>query len=152
MAGRPLFSSRWADVFSALNGIQSVLGSPGEEVRHRWLGLAEKTWIPPPGENRPNILDETMDGCFPPGAGNLKLLIKQMLNYDIGQRLKLKQCIKSSVFKDVNRPIAIAEWPSMQCFRLWSQQTGTEQTRMQASVDRIVPPCLFVPIANIANC
>jgi hypothetical protein len=107
-------------VFAALNNIHRVLGSPGEEVRHRWLGLAEKTLVPRPGENRLNILDEKMDGRFPPGAGDLKLLIKQMLNYDIGQRLKLKQCIKISVFKDVNRPIAIAECPSMHCFRLWS--------------------------------
>jgi hypothetical protein len=40
--------------------------------------------------------------------------------------------IKSSVFKDVNRPIAIAKCPSMQCFPSWSQQTETQQTRNQA--------------------
>jgi hypothetical protein len=85
------------------------------------------------------------------GNADLKLLVNQMLNYDIGQRLKLKQCIRSSVFQDVNRPmaifpIAIAECPSMQCFRSRSQQK-----RMQASVDRLVRPSPFVPIANVAN-
>jgi hypothetical protein len=99
-------------------------------------------------------MDETMDGRFP--AGDLNLLVKQMLNYDIGQRLKQKQCIRSSVFQDVNRPmailpIAIGECPSMQCFWSRSRQTGTQQTRMQASVDRLVRPSPFVPIANVAN-
>jgi hypothetical protein len=46
----PLFSSQWAGVFAAIKGIQSVLGWPGEEVRHRWLGLPEKIWVPSPAE------------------------------------------------------------------------------------------------------
>jgi hypothetical protein len=87
---------------------------------------------------------------------DLKLMVKQMLNSDIGQRLNLKQCIRGSVFQDVNRlmailPIAIAECPSMQCFRSRSQQTGTQQTRMQASVDLPLRPSPFVLIANVAS-
>jgi hypothetical protein len=33
--------------------------------------------------------------------------MKQMLNHDIGERLKLNKDMKNSVFKHVNRPIAI---------------------------------------------
>jgi hypothetical protein len=75
-----------------------------------------------------------------------------------GTKFKIEQfsktfqdLIKSSVFKDVNRPIAIAKCPSMQCFRSWLQQTRAQQARVQASVDRIVRSCPFVPVANVAN-
>jgi hypothetical protein len=68
----------------------------------------------------------------------------------------LGELIKSFVFKDVNRlitilPVAIVGCPSMQCSRSWSQQAGTQQASMQASVERTVPPFPFVPIANAAN-
>jgi hypothetical protein len=96
-------------------------------------------------------------------AGQHRLKLKSAMpiaenRLTAGTKFKIEQffktfenLIKDSVFKDVNRPIAIAECPSMQCFRSWSHQTGTQQTRMQASVDRIVPPCPFVPNANVAN-
>jgi hypothetical protein len=80
-----------------------------------------------------------------------------------GTKLKIEQFLKtleglnkSFVFKHVNRPIAIllvavAECLSMQCFWPWSQQTGKQQTLMQASVIRLVPPSPFAPMANVAN-
>jgi hypothetical protein len=52
--------------------------------------------VPSPGENQPNILDETMEGYFRLGAAGLKLLIKQMLNSDSSQILKLRRRIKGS--------------------------------------------------------
>jgi hypothetical protein len=70
-------------------------------------GIARKDVVPPPGENRPDILEETMYRCFPPEAEDLKLLIKQMLHYDIRQRLKQKQCINGPMFENVNQQIEI---------------------------------------------
>jgi hypothetical protein len=76
MASELLFSSRWARAFAVLDAFQSVLVSPGENVRHRRLGMPEKMWDPLAAENRPNVLDETIDKCFSPGATDLKLLNK----------------------------------------------------------------------------
>jgi hypothetical protein len=57
--------------------------------------IARKDLVRLPGENLPDIMEETVDGCFMPEAENLKLLIKQMLNYNISQRLKQKRCINT---------------------------------------------------------
>jgi hypothetical protein len=59
-----------------------------------------------------------MDRSFSPGSGDLKLLIKEMLTYDMSKGWKLNGCIKSFLFKEAIVPIEIAECPSMQ--RFWS--------------------------------
>jgi serine/threonine protein kinase len=112
-----LFTPQFPFPYPQLSAIRAVLGSPPEAVCNHWRSLPKRNYVRTGWQDCPSVLDARMDVEFPPGAEDLKDLVRSMLQYDPEQRISLHECLHGFSLPRINdqenRLSRTPECPSM---------------------------------------